>query len=726
MPPRSAGRGAAQAKGPSAAVTAAAASAAAAGSSFDATPDRGRSQKEKQDAIIEVISNSDKWYDGNQSTREALSRMAMEVVSACPSHVYNLCEKLVKVVAEGAKDEEGAYLHICGRTFKKRSDLKAECQQLLRRCSDNAHLEENDACFVLELLSHHPRGAEKSKGCLAVSAGPHPTFPTRCFFVVRDNGREDFSYIRCVDNAPTSEIQAQQHICHVLCAILQLHPSACENVARSIEVRFPPFVGPKGTVERHRNWAQSILFLCFQVPQLTEFLLMVLIRRMVEIDATIHKMEEGAPDPAAILGDQALADSGDAALFDHMANILDSNMMLMFEFLQRRLTTVVSDAENQQAKSLFSVFEGTVLLTHKVRCVQFLWMYLASLRPAWAEAFLSLVLQTAYSGAHGIAKRVISFAYLASFVARAQFLTTKYALRTAQYISTFTRETLQTAEEHIARGETSHPQVVLFLSAVQGLCYVLCFCTENFAQEPQGLESLLPSVGADVGAEAFSPVLESPCQPLMRISHHVAREFCRCIKPHRPHLAMSLKQQVRATAGAQEAEVEAEDTDETLGEVAGLDAFFPFDPYRLRHSSMFLLGLYRDWVAAPDDSESETEAPGGFQADATAGAWPGAPSNSATDDESKSDADFTDAADVVERGFVPSVGPSPAFQPRTSVDMLDVSPLIVPMDTMDDDDTFTLPQASIDVGSHTLKSFLCTPAYRAGLNAAPKPVASAV
>merc|ERR1712048_1366119 len=79
------------------------------------------------------------------------------------------------------------------------------------------------------------------------------------------------------------------------------------------------------------------------------------------------------------------------------------------------------------------------------------------------------------------------------------------------------------------------------------------------------------------------------------------------------------------------------------------------------------------------------------------------------DEETQSNADFTDAADVAERGFIPSVGPSPAFHPRNSGDMDLVSPLVsplpVPMDTVEvlpeDDEAFVLPQASIDASGHS-------------------------
>merc|ERR1712079_651129 len=230
--------------------------------------------------------------------------------------------------------------------------------------------------------------------------------------------------------------------------------------------------------------------------------------------------------------------------------------------------------------------------------------------------------------------------------------------------------------------------------------------------------TLLPSSGVSAGTEAFTPVLDSSCQPLTRISRHVAKEFCRSIKTVRPQLTAALQQQLQHSAVNGMAAEEAEENEDGCfqGEVAGLELFFPFDPYRLRHSSMYLKGLYQTWnVGAEDsdDSESEAAAPGGFH-DRKAAVSKNADSQHGTDDAS-SDADFTDAADVVERGFIPSVGPSPAFRPRSSTEMMDtMSPMCVPMESVETDDDFTLPQASIDArGSSMLHSLLSSRAYKA-------------
>jgi hypothetical protein len=636
----------------------------------------------------------------------------MELASTSPAYVHSVIECLVKALAAGQSQEfAGDGLRVGGRRFATRGELKNECGSLIRQCDENQHLGPEDKNFVLDLLSYHPRGAEKKRGCLAVTVGKHPNFDTRCFHIVREDGQEDFSYMRCVENSPTEDGLALNQITGVLCGILKVHPSACEKAGRIIEENFPFSNRP---VETIRNWVRSVLMVIEGIDQLSEFLMMVLIRRMVEIDVTIYKIEEEDIDP--IFGSETPEVDENC---DRMAQTLDAVMMLVIEFLDRTLRKPEVPIEHRLVRTSLSVFEGIVLLTHRVRCVQFLWFYLSSLRPAWSVAFLNILLQTAYSPQHGMPRRLISFAYLASFVSRATFINDNYASRTAQYISTFARENMHLAEHHVVCGNLTHPQLILFLASVQALCYLLCFRVSSLAKDPAALDILLPSAGATAAAEAFTPVLDSACQPLTRISRHVAKEFCRSLKTVRPQLTAALQQQLQRSPIKGRAAQEVEDTEEGAfeGEASGLDLFFPFDPYRLRHSSIYFKGLYQTWNAGAedsDDSESEAGVQGGFQ-DRKAAMSKNADSQLGSDDD-VSDADFTDAADVVERGFIPSVGPSPAFRPRSSTDMMDtMSPMCVPMDSVEtDDECFTLPQASIDErGSSMLNSLLSSRAYKA-------------
>jgi len=666
--------------------------------------------KEIEQSLLTKIGNPAEWYKDPEAVQK-LSRTTLEVVSSCPSQVEGVCEALVRALSTGSQDPCGAYLNIGGRTFQSRSDLKAECRLLLQRYPDGSHLDQADAAFVRELLLRHPRGSEKARDLQAVSVGmhPNPMFETRCFLVVRKGGVEDFSYVRCVDNAPTCEVVAQERICEALYSVLQIQPNRCGTVAGMMEERFPPTFHMNTTVEVYRNWVHCILWLCTRMPEITEFILIILVRQMCEIDAQMAQLEDALDgDPEEVNEDT----------LDRMAQILDATMMLFFEYLQRRLAGQVDVEGHRLVSLLLGIFESTVLLTHKTRCVQFLFFYIASLRPSWTEAFLSVLLQTAYSPVQAMTKRIISFSYLASFVSRASFLTTKYALRTTQYVSTFAREQQQVAEALMSEGEFFHPQVLLFLCAIQAVCYILCFKASTFAVETEDGQNALgiffPPPGAEIGKEAFTPVLDSVHRPLSRISEHVAKQFVRSLRPHIPATAEAARQAAQTDGKCSDEEEYAHNSGQ------GLEAFFPYDPYRLRHSHIFLLGIYQQWVSSADADDSEESdmedapVPGGFEAETACNRGRASSLRSASDadDEAHSDADFTDMADVAERGFIPSVGPSPAFRPRAS-DMVDVSPLTMPMESTAEDDSFSLPQASMDVGASNaiLNCLLKNPAY---------------
>lgn len=477
-----------------------------------------------------------------------------------------------------------------------------------------------------------------------------------------------------------------------------------------LESRYPV---PQAIVQMHRNYARAILQLCSLMPKLVDTLFILLVRKMVAVDTKVNRLESQLPDETTL--DETLRED-----LVKMAHLLDAQMMLVFEFLQRHLAPM--DSKNDTlVVTLLGIFESAVMSTTQVKCVHFLWFYLASLRPSWTEAFLSMLLQIAFSPAETPERRSLALQYLASFLARAKFVTVKYAARTTQYLALLAREQMEAAERG---GEQTTPATLkLVLSLVQAVCYILCWWVEEFNEEEfepgvSVLEVLLPTGGAR--SESFSPVLESQHWPVARIRRFVAREFCRRIRLQRPQLAATLTQQLKQVPVARQ-----DADDEHTG------AFYPFDPLRLRNSSMFLKGIYRDWTTKDDDSDDEDS---DREDDPDAGFVQGdcevskrrarsrsvMSSSEAVDEEAPSDADFTDEADVVSRGFNPSVNPSPAFAPRrASADMGDInmspmpSPFLLPGNGALVDDNFALPQASVDTqGSSVMSDLLRNPAYR--------------
>lgn len=672
---------------------------------------------------FEALKHPQLWYATDEKESLQLQRSAMELASASPQKAPEVFRSLIQALTQGLRcsdrpnerDPRGEVIQLGDAMWETRAELKARCQDVLRHYTEGAQLNENDDRFMRHVLQHHPRGKQKLEDCQGMAVGVHPVHNGRCFFVLRSGGREDFSYVRCVDNAPTVEIQLQRRICDTICDILHMHPAFGPHLAQNIEESFPSVKGKAVTVERHRNWANSILELCERKPELTEYLLSALVRKMVEMDTAIQRVEGG---------DEIEGDDRELVPYsplEMLAEILDAQMLKVFEYMQRHLAGDVGESENRLVHALFRIFETNILLTHQSRCVQFLWLYLASLRPAWSEAFLSLLLHTAYANDQTIPKRLIALGYLASFVARAKFLTKNFTLRTAQYVATLARENLQAAEAHLVSGEVRHPQALLFLYAVQALCYMLCFHAADFAEvDPNqplartALNVLMFDGATEVGAEAFAPVLESHCNTIGRINKQVAEQLCSSLKVHCPALAASLRQRLR----------EIQEGMTFSHYEAGLDVFFPFDPYRLRHSNMFVASIYRAWnVDGDSDDEGSMDPTGeaaeGFEMMRPVFTNPVRDQDSDIDEDDKSDVDFTDARDATERGFIPSIQPSPAFKPRGSCDMMDImSPLGLPMSSSEEDDGFTLPSAAIDTDrepSSMLSSLMNCDAFRGGL-----------
>lgn len=650
-----------------------------------------------------IFQKLDRWGDVPiQDAADADANVKQAIEYGCKSHsnLYRVLEALVHALSKGPSNEvNGEQLYLGDRKFNQLRELKAYCQSILRSYEDGQRLKDEDAVKIRELLAYHPKGEAKVKGCIGFRVGRHPTFNVRCFFVVRNDGSpdEDFSYIRCVDRVPSFETKCQQRICRAILALLQVNPDSRKALADLVAPRFPFLRGQTATVPRHRNWVRCLLTLCSQMRDLIMCLPFLIVRAMVEVDADICKLEDAPPEEC--YGEGGAGDVQDKATTrkDSMANILDCQVMLFFEFLQTQLAKAPKDASKEVADQIFfeqrelvlamlRIFDHIVLQTHNVRCVQFLWFYLSSMSPVWAEGFLQMLLTVGARKTEMIEKRCTAFAYLASFVARAKFLNAKFALKCCEHLAV-TGNSLYEDLELGNMGPLSKDDVFrLLASLVQAFCYIIIWKAKEIHEEKDKngvnvLDKVLPDLGQVTETNpnlSLTSVLASRHKLVALIRRPVAKEFCRAIGSTRPKLVEVIQshfQSVPASAIQNEKLLKA-------------TGYFPFDPFRLVHSNIFLIGLYTTWKHGDDGFEDEDEEEEEVVSES--------PSESADSDMEDMDQDnFTDEADVASRGFTPLVGPSPAFRP--DIDMEMVSPilgaLLPPPMELDEDDDILPPQA---------------------------------
>ena len=91
--------------------------------------------------------------------------------------------------------------------FSTSQDVFDKIKGIMREYKDAQPLMGDDRKFMLDVFSFHPRGAEKLKYMRQVIIKENESFSTanQCFFIVKkDNVEEDISYVKCVNNLPST------------------------------------------------------------------------------------------------------------------------------------------------------------------------------------------------------------------------------------------------------------------------------------------------------------------------------------------------------------------------------------------------------------------------------------------------------------------------------------------------------------------------------------------
>ncbi|KAI8051570.1 RNA polymerase I-specific transcription initiation factor RRN3 [Syncephalis plumigaleata] len=319
---------------------------------------------------------------------------------------------------------------------------------------------------------------------------------------------------------------------------------------------------------------------------------------------------------------------------------LDSMLTLVFEYFRNRQarqpTAIIDDFY-----LLLDIFDRSILCTFKSRHTQFLLFHAASVNNELADIFLGHLTNKVCTTGHPSVIRVASASYLASFVARASFLT-------RDAICNMMRVLIGWAQIYVDEHETNDTfpdpeRYAVFYAAVQAIIYIFCFRWRDLCNDPMfndvtdsttttttttatttilvtssnDTPSKLDYTSSndrnnatakqtwDAGLTGLQPILTSRFNPLKVCSPGVVQQFARLTRklnflyvypiiernknlylPHRQGSNGSTKQ----TTPLQ------------------LETFFPFDPYRLGQSSRYIDPLYQEWQPDSDvEEEGEDE-----------------------------------------------------------------------------------------------------------------------
>jgi RNA polymerase I-specific transcription initiation factor RRN3 len=309
-----------------------------------------------------------------------------------------------------------------------------------------------------------------------------------------------------------------------------------------------------------------------------------------------------------------------------------------------------------QFHTLLSIFDRTILRTFKSRYTQFLIFWYTSLDPEFADVFQGMLVDRALfeNSADSTTQnntpavtRAAAASYLGSFVSRAVFVDREGARRVVAVLCEFLKAHLEAVEELVRGGEHvvgGMSQNTVFYAVTQAVFLIFCFRWRDLLEDEQEEDELL--IGK--GGKKWMPQLNVLQRVVTSILNPLRVSFTRCLflptksdifgQVCSPNVVMQFARVAHATDFIYcytilESNKRSEYGPSTMeGRVmsvtsvpvrpasiafhpivlggsinAELNTFFPFDPYRLPKSNVYIQAVYREWSAVAIDEEDDED-----------------------------------------------------------------------------------------------------------------------
>jgi RNA polymerase I-specific transcription initiation factor RRN3 len=292
---------------------------------------------------------------------------------------------------------------------------------------------------------------------------------------------------------------------------------------------------------------------------------------------------------------------------------LDLMLDLVFEYYDAILP---SDEESGLAPSMesceafdimLSTFDQTILPTHQSRFTQFLVFWGAQKSPIFVDMFLGMLITLATDGTKPQTIRQAGAAYASSFISRAKCMDTNSIQTVVQMLCSWLNNYLISHERACKGADLG--KYAGFYAVVQAVMYIFCFRWRQLKQGSQSPASDEEIDEGEIRAARWIPELRimeraitSRFNPLKVCSQDVVEQFAEIAHYLDFMYCYSIIEKNNRTV-----------IDRYRMEQ--LDAYFPFDPYKLRKSKRWVEDVYVPWKPIKGMEESGYESDEGSEDD---------------------------------------------------------------------------------------------------------------
>lgn len=442
-----------------------------------------------------------------------------------------------------------------------------------------------------------------------------------------------------LETVARDEIYARVH--SAMAWVLELVPFAKESLLAVVVAEFPH---KSEKTLAQTTYTENLLKLTTYVPEVEAGVIGVIIEKLISIDVEIQVdlSDLEVDDMEAITGGAASDEDEDSLsgsdspghtkeltyldeddlieepevpnltvqVINENIRKLDSVLSIFFAHLQRIFTNLSAYDEHRPHprfetaastfEALLTALDNTILRTYQSRYTQFVLFWSAQMHRSFTDHFLGVIVSRTLDDSRPSTHRMIAASYIGSFTARAATLD-RIAVRMLTSLMTESLNSFLDDKEHSLQGtRDTVKRFGIFYATIQALFYVFCFrwrelqgLTDDEAEEPESPGAIwMPGLQRTFERAIYNRTLNplKYCSPnivleFAKISHHLDFVFCGTI-------------------------IEANKRTNQSG-VGEIDSYFPFDPYQLQKSKVYVDEVYQHWRPIPglaeDDSDSDTD-----------------------------------------------------------------------------------------------------------------------
>ncbi|XP_065345871.1 RNA polymerase I-specific transcription initiation factor RRN3 [Cloeon dipterum] len=396
--------------------------------------------------------------------------------------------------------------------------------------------------------------------------------------------------------------------------ILKIIPMSADVLLQACDFCFP-FMKRGSRV--NQSYVYNLFKICTYRPEMRSKILSLIIKKVISIDVQIPRklLEALEGDEEEMETDAKMDDTETVFTMDDVSrsaasritSVVDTNMqqqlaqtldLLMeqiFVFVKEFCSRDADENEIIHHQSIFKdfleIFEHQLLNVHGSHHVQFCMFYLCTLRPILPELFLTALWSKVTRMGENAVVRQTAAHYIASVVSRGQFVSVNATRCILQQMSKWCHAYVEAQQDATICDVKMHG---IFYSVCQGLFYIVAFRHADLMATEKGLKWVQSLGLAKLVTSRLNPL--KPCLPA------VAQNFATVTRTYQIAYCFTVLEK-NSRSQLPTVSLSGQQT------VTNLNCFFPFDPYLLNRSAVFINDQYREYepLEQPGDERSDSE-----------------------------------------------------------------------------------------------------------------------